>query len=204
MARYTGPRLRKLRALDTDLPGLTPKRPDRLYPPGQHGPTRRRPTSRQSPYKLQLVEKQKLRFNYGLLEGQLRRLYDKASRSRGNTADELLSLLERRLDNVVFRAGFARSIPAARQLVVHGHVRVNGRKVDRPSFLVDAGMVINLREKMRDHPLVRATWARPILSRPDWLSAVEDAQTVKVVRRPAADEIPLDVQPQLVVEWYSR
>ena len=204
MARYTGPRLRKLRALDCDLPGLTPKRSDRLYPPGQHGPSRRRPSSRQSPYKLQLVEKQKLRFNYGLPEGQLRRLYEKASRSRGNTGDELVVLLERRLDNVVFRAGFARSIPAARQLVVHGHVRVNGRKVDRPSFRVDAGMVINLREKMRKHALVQATWEQPVLQRPEWLAPVDDAQTVRVERLPAADETPLEVQPQLVVEWYSR
>jgi small subunit ribosomal protein S4 len=204
MARYTGPRLRKLRALDADLPGLTPKRPQRLYPPGQHGPQRRRPSSRVSPYKLQLVEKQKLRFNYGLLEGQLRRLYDRASRRAGNTADELLVLLESRLDNVVFRAGFARSIPAARQLIVHGHVRVDGRRVDRPSYSVAPGMVINLRESMRRHPLVQQTWEQPILRRPDWLSSVMDAQTVRVLRRPAPDETPLDVRSQLVVEWYSR
>lgn len=204
MARYTGPRLRKLRSLDADLPGLTPKRSDRMYPPGQHGQSRSRRTPRPSPYKLQLTEKQKLRYNYGVLEGQLRRLFKKASRQKGNTADLLIELLERRLDNTVFRAGFARSIPAARQLVVHGHVRVNGKKVDRPSFSVDTGMVINLREKSRKHPLVVETWARPVLQRPEWLKAIEDAQTVTVLRRPQADETPLIVQPHLVVEWYSR
>lgn len=203
MARYTGPRLHKVRSLDVDLPGLTPKKTDRPYPPGQHGNKRRRP-ARASPYKLQLVEKQKLRFNYGVLEGQMRRYYDRATRSPGNTADKLIELLERRLDNTVFRAGFARSIPAARQMIVHGHVRVNGRKVDRPSFQVDAEMVINLREKSRKHPLVVETWEQPVLRRPDWLSVVADAQTVRVVRRPTADETPLEVYPQLVVEWYSR
>ena len=204
MARYTGPRLRKVRALDTELPGLTPKQSDRLYPPGQHGLNQAKRRSRESPYKLQLVEKQKLRFNYGLLEGQLKRLFKQANRSKGNTGDRLIELIERRLDNTVFRAGFTRSIPAARQLIVHGHVRVNGRKVDRPSFRVDVGMVINLRERSRAHPLIVETWAKPLLTRPEWLRVVQDAQTVEVVRHPAADETPLDVHTHLVVEWYSR
>jgi len=118
MSRYTGPRLKKCRALDADLPGLTRKRRKRTYPPGQHGNNFRRKVS---DYGRRLTEKQKIRFNYGLGEKQLRRLVSDARRSQLSTGDKLMELLERRLDNVVFRAGFAPTIPAARQLVNHGH-----------------------------------------------------------------------------------
>ena len=131
MSRYTGPRLKKCRALDVDLPGLTRKRRKRTYRPGQHGPGFRRKVS---DYGRRLMEKQKIRFNYGLGERQLRRLVSDARRSQLSTGDKLMELLERRLDNVVFRAGFTPTIPAARQLVNHGHILVNGRKASIPSF----------------------------------------------------------------------
>ena len=128
MSRYTGPRVKRMRALGIDLPGLSRKSMwNRPYPPGVHGPksARRR---KMSDFKKQLLEKQKLRFNYGLNEGQFRRLYREAVHSKDPSGDKLVELLERRLDNFVFRAGFAPTIPAARQLVCHGHFLVNGSR----------------------------------------------------------------------------
>jgi len=125
MSRYVGPKVRVLRALGTDLPGLTRKKSERRPTrPGQHGAARKK----FSEYALRLIEKQKLRMNYGLSERQLLRLFVEAAGTKGNTAERLVELLERRLDNVVFRAGFARTIPAARQLIMHGHVLVEGRR----------------------------------------------------------------------------
>ena len=127
MARHTGPRLKIIRRLGTPLPGLMRTDPDlrRPYPPGQHGPTRRK---KLSDYALRLMEKQKLRFHYGVSEKQMRKYMKNAARQKGNKGANLLSLLERRLDNVVFRAGWAPTIPAARQMVRHGHVHVGGRR----------------------------------------------------------------------------
>ena len=145
MSRFTGPRVKVMRALGLELPGLSRKSIERRpYPPGQHGGRRRR---RDSVYGQQLKEKQKLKMNYGVSERQMRRLIKQARRSKQETGLKLLELLERRLDNVIFRAGYAPTIPAARQLVNHGHFRVNGRKVDVPSFSVGEGDVIELKEK---------------------------------------------------------
>ena len=137
MARYTQPRLRRVRALGVQLPGLTTKNSEtRPYPPGQHGQARR---GKASEYALRLREKQKLVFNYGLSEKQMRRIVEEARKTKGNTGEVILTLLERRLDNAVFRAGFAQTIPAARQLVSHGHIRINGKKVDIASYRVRVG-----------------------------------------------------------------
>src|SRR4029450_5575411 len=154
MSRFIGPRVKVMRALGVALPGLSRKSIEkRPYGPGQHGPTRRKKTP--SDYALRLREKQKVRFNYGVSERVLRRLVEEATRIPGNTGVTLVQLLERRLDNVVFRAGFSRTIPGARQLVSHGHVLVNGRKVDRPSFRVSRGDTVAVRTG--SHPLaVRA------------------------------------------------
>ena len=147
MSRYRGPRVKLMRALGLNLPGLSRKSIERRpYPPGAHGGDRRR---KESDYGRQLKEKQKLRFNYGLGERQLRRLVIDARRSKTETGKKLLELLESRLDNVVFRGGLASTIPAARQLVNHAHVLVNGQKVDIPSFRVKVGDVITVRERSR-------------------------------------------------------
>lgn len=201
MSRYTGPRLKVMRALGVDLPGLSRKSiADRPYPPGQHGQRQQR----KSGFGLQLQEKQKLRFNYGLSERQMRRLVLDARRDKGSTGAKLGELLERRLDNVVFRAGFAASTVAARQLVNHSHVLVNGRKVNIPSFRVRVGDVITLTAKGREMLVVKASFAAPALSRPEWLAVEEAAFSATVSHLPDVAEIPFPIEMQLVVEYYSQ
>lgn len=200
MARYTGPRLRIVRRLGTDLPGLTRKIADRRpYPPGQHGQGRQR----FSEFKKQLYAKQKLRYNYGLNESQLRNLFVEAQRSREPAGLMLLRLLEQRLDNVVFRAGLAPTIPAARQLVVHGHIQVDGRKVDRPSFRVQPGHQLSLREKSRNLASVEEALANPSLRTPAYLSIDENAKTATMDQVPNREDVPVQVDETLVVEYYS-
>lgn len=200
MARYTGPRLRIVRRLGSDLPGLTRKIADRRpYPPGDHGQGRQR----FSEFKKQLYAKQKLRYNYGLDEQQLRNLFVEAQRSREPAGMMLLRLLEQRLDNVVFRAGLAATIPAARQLVVHGHVLVNGRKVDRPSFRVQPGMQVSLREKSRSLAIVEESIASPSLRVPSYLSVDANTRIVSMDQLPSRDDVPVQVDEALVVEYYS-
>lgn len=202
MSRYTGPRLRIVRRLDTDLPGLTRKsREKRPYPPGQHGQGRKK---RPSAYGMQLAEKQKLCFNYGVSERQMRRLFAEARARKGVTGSHLLELLERRLDNVVFRAGLAPTIPAARQLVNHGHVRVDERRVDIPSFRVANGAVIGLRPRSRDLDVVQRALASPALPIPAWLEVDAGARVVRLIAAPPPDAVPFEVDVQLVVEYYAR
>ena len=203
MSRHTGPRLKIMRALGVELPGLSRKSIEgRPNPPGQHGATAAR--RRKSDYGLALIEKQKLRFNYGVSERQLRRLMVTARRRQGPTGDNLLQLLECRLDNAVFRAGLAPTIPAARQLVSHCHVLLNGRRVNIPSIRLRAGDEIALRERSRNLPLVRETVADPALSRPEWLEWDEAALKARVTRLPEADEVPFPVEIQLVVQHYAN
>ena len=200
MARYTGPRLRIVRRLGTDLPGLTRKIADRRpYPPGQHGQGRQR----FSEFKKQLYAKQKLRFNYGVDEQQLRNLFVEAQRSREPAGLMLLRYLEQRLDNVVFRCGFAPTIPAARQLVVHGHIQVDGKKVDRPSFRVKPGEQISLRDKSRNLVVVEESLANPSLRMPSYLSVDENSKTGTMDQLPGREDVPLQVDETLVVEYYS-
>lgn len=200
MARYTGPRLRIVRRLGTDLPGLTRKIADRRpYPPGEHGQGRQR----FSEFKKQLYAKQKLRYNYGVNEQQLRNLFVEAQRSREPAGLMLLRLLEQRLDNVVFRAGLAPTIPAARQLVVHGHIQVDGKKVDRPSYRVKPGVQISLREKSRNMVAVEESIANPALRYPSYLTVDENAKTATVDQLPSREDVPVQVDETLVVEYYS-
>ena len=205
MSRYTGPRLRKVRALGCDLPSLTSKRPSdkKKMPPGQHGATRMR--SKSSTYKDQLVEKQKIRFNYGISEKQMRRYFSKASQMRGNTGENLLMLLESRLDNMVFRAGFATTVSAARQMINHGHVLVNGHKVDRCSFLVSAYDSVELRPKVKENPLVlQAIEKARSAPRPPFLEIDDAGRRFKVLALPSREDVLLPVQEIMVVEFYSH
>ncbi|QDG53140.1 30S ribosomal protein S4 [Persicimonas caeni] len=200
MARYTGPRLRIVRRLGTDLPGLTRKIADRRpYPPGEHGQGRQR----FSEFKKQLYAKQKLRYNYGVNEQQLRNLFVEAQRSREPAGLMLLRLLEQRLDNVVFRSGLAPTIPAARQLVVHGHIQVDGNKVDRPSYRVKPGSQISLREKSRNLTIVEESIANPALRYPTYLTVDENAKTATMDQLPGREDVPVQVDETLVVEYYS-
>lgn len=202
MARYTGPRLKIIRRLGTPIPGLMRTDPDlrRPYPPGQHGPTKRK---KLSDYALRLMEKQKLRFHYGLSEKQLRKYVATAFAGKGNSGHMLLSILERRLDNVVFRAGFAPSMAAARQMVLHGHINVNGRRVNIPSFQCRAGTSLALREssKMKERGL-EAMKDPNNLKTPDYLS-VSEGGVVTMSTLPERSAVPVDVDPQLIVEYYS-
>lgn len=201
MSRYTGPKVRVLRALGTDLPGLTRKnRERRPYPPGQHGQGRRK----LSEYALRLLEKQKLRMNYGLGERQLLNLFVEARATPGNTSERLVELLERRLDNVVFRAGFARTIPAARQLISHGHVLVDGERVDIPSFRVRRGQTIAIRERSKALGAIAASLATPLPFPTDWLSVEPESRSATVAALPDASSVPFAVNLQLVVEFYSQ
>ncbi len=200
MARYTGPRLRIVRRLGTRLPGLTRKLADhRSYPPGQHGQGRQR----FSEFKKQLYEKQKLRFNYGLSESQLRNLFTEAQGSREPAGLVLLRLLEQRLDNVVFRLSLAPTIPAARQMIVHGHIAVDGRKTDRPSYRVKPGQEVGVLAKSRQLDMVEASVEAPVLRMPSYLSFDSKSFTGKMEALPTREDVPIDVDEQLVVEYYS-
>jgi small subunit ribosomal protein S4 len=190
-----------MRALGLDLPGLSRKSmAERPNPPGQHGAKQ----NRKSGFGLQLMEKQKLRMNYGLTERQMRRLVLDARKTQGATGEKIAELLERRLDNVVFRAGFAPTIPAARQLVSHGHLLVNGRRVNIASYRLRIGDTVALCAKSAGLYCVRETLAEPALTRPEWLHWDDQTRIARVSHLPAADDIPFPVSLQLVVEYYSQ
>ena len=205
MSRYRGPRVARMRALGVDLPGLSRKsRERRPHPPGEHGDKRRR---KDSDFGRQLKEKQKLRYNYGIGERQLRILVAKARASKAETGKKIIELIERRLDNVVFRAGYARTIPAARQLISHGHFCVNGRKTDIPSFCVREGDVITLRDRSKKQKtsltIVEELLENLALSRPEWIDFDADSKKAKVKGLPEECPIP-DFNVQLVVEYYAK
>jgi small subunit ribosomal protein S4 len=174
----------------------------RNLPPGQHGKARK---AKLAGYGLQLREKQKVKRIYGVLENQFRRYFETAERTRGITGETLLQLLERRLDNVAYRLGFATSRPQARQLVRHGHFLVNGKKVDIPSFSVKAGDVVSVRESSVKNPAI-AHALEEVKGRgvPDWLSYDADRNAGRVVSLPTREQINLPVQEQLIVELYSK
>jgi small subunit ribosomal protein S4 len=199
MARYTGPRWKLSRRLGISLSG-TGKELKRPYPPGQHGPGQRRKLSE---YGLQLQEKQKLRLMYGLNEKQFRNLFDRAGKMKGVHGENFLKLLESRLDNLVYRLGFARTRAQARQLVVHGHITVNGKKVDRPSYQVQVGDVIGLRDKSRNLQVVKeALEDRQFL--PEYLEFDESKMEGTYKRLPERSELPAEINERMIVEFYSR
>jgi small subunit ribosomal protein S4 len=198
MARYLGPKVKLSRRVGVpiaDIPKHTAKR--QLNPPGVHGFRGRRLKD----YGIRKDEKQKLRYHYGVLEKQFRNYLERATSRPGNTGELLLQLLECRLDNVMRRSGLTRTIWAARQMVVHGHVLVNGKKVDRPSFAVKLGDEVTVREKV--HGLARENMeslAGHVV--PGWLSMNPAELQVKVVAAPTSDQIPFDANTNLIVEFY--
>ena len=201
MARYTGPMTKKSRRLGVDLVGGDSAFERRPYPPGVHG----RGRTKESEYSLQLREKQKARFAYGVLEKQFRRYYVEANKSQGKTGDSLLQILESRLDNVVYRSGFARTRRQARQLVTHGHFVVNGEKVDIPSYRVTAHDVIDVREKSLNlTPLVVARETHGERDVPAWMTALPNRMRILIHSLPTREQIVIDVQEQLIVELYSK
>ncbi|GAB7388921.1 30S ribosomal protein S4 [Bacillaceae bacterium] len=199
MARYTGPRHKLARRLGISLDG-TGKDLKRNYPPGQHGPGRR---AKLSEYGLQLQEKQKLRHMYGVSEKQFRRTFNEASKMPGVVGENFMVLLESRLDNLVYRLGFARTRPAARQLVTHGHITVNGRKVNIPSYRVQPGDVIGLREKSRNLQVIRESLEQRNYL-PPYLEYNEDKMEGTYTRLPERSELPAEIDEKLIVEFYSR
>jgi len=200
MSRYRGPRLRIVRRLG-ELPGLSRKTAKRAYPPGQHGQNRKK----RSEYAVRLEEKQKLRFNYGVSEKQLLRYVRKARRATGSTGQTLLQLLEMRLDNTVFRLGMAGTVPGARQLVNHGHVTVNGRVVDIPSYQCRAGEVIGVRNNETSKKLVTQNLEFPGLANlPSHLEFDKANLTGKVNGVVEREWVALQINELLVVEFYSR
>ena len=198
MANYTGPKVKLSRRVGVpvaDVPKHTTKR--QLNPPGAHGFRGRRLRD----FGVRLNEKQKLRYHYNVMEKQFQRYAADASRSKGNTGELLLQMLERRLDNVIRRLGWARTIWAARQLVAHGHVLVNGRKTDRPSYQVAAGQEISLKEGIQ--PVVRENLeSLPGHDVPGWLSFNPATLTATVVTLPTSEEVPFDVNMNLIIEYY--
>jgi small subunit ribosomal protein S4 len=200
MARYTGPQVKQSRREGVALTDKAQKYLDRRpYPPGEHG----RGRIRQSEYLLQLREKQKTRRFYGVLEKQFRRYYGKASRQPGITGENLLKMLEMRLDNVVYRLGFAATRRQSRQLVNHGHFRVNGKKVNIPSYQVKVDDIITVKQGSNAEPVIRAA-TELVASVAPWLQADYDALNGKVLKAPERSEIDTPVSEQLIVELYSK
>ncbi len=201
MARNTGPKCKACRRARTQLCQskrcATERRP---YPPGEHG----RGRVRESDYQIQLREKQKLRTMYGVLEKQFRRYYQEAARRPGITGENLLQMLEQRLDNVVWRSGLAATRPQARQLVNHGHFMVNGSKVDIPSYQVRPGEVITTKDRSKDLIVIQHSVDTQDRVVPDWLVVNADDRQITVSDRPRRDQIDTDINEQLIVELYSK
>ena len=203
MARYRGPRIKKCRAVGTVLPGLTTAVTlDRPFPPGEHGTKRRR---KPSDYKVRLLEKQKARYHFGVLEKQFQRYVRRASRMKGPSGENLVTLLQSRLDNVVWRLGFAVTIPAARQLVTHGHITVNGKKVDRPSYHVTAGSVIAIKERSKTKTFITEVIEHTAtLPRPAWLEMDPAKAEGKLITAPERADLPFELNENAIIEFYSQ
>lgn len=202
MARYTGPTTRISRRFGVHLLGSAKALERRNYPPGQHGPKSRRKVSE---YSVGLGEKQKLRYVYGLLERQFRRTFEIAKRERGVTGERFMQLLETRLDSVVYLLGIAKSRAAARQFVNHGHIRVNGRKLDISSYSVKPGDEVEVKNAPASRQFAtRNLEENRIRNVPGWLTLNAEAFKATVVRLPKRDEMDQNINEQLIVEFYSR
>ncbi len=201
MARYTGPKAKIGRRFGEAILGGAKYVQKKSYKPGMHGRGKRR---KQSEYAIQLGAKQKVKYIYGVLERQFAKTFDKAARMSGITGDNLLKLLESRLDNVVYRLGIAPSRRAARQLVSHKHIIVNGEIVNIPSFSVKPGDLISVREKSKSLEVITDSLASRNVSKFNWLEWDKDTMTGKYVSLPDREQIPENVQEQLIVELYSK
>jgi len=201
MARFTGSSWKKSRRLGISLSGTGKELARRPYAPGQHGPTSR---NKLSEYGLQLKEKQKLRFLYGLNERQFYNSFVKAGKIReGKHGTNFMILLESRLDNMAYRLGLATTRRQARQLVNHGHITVNGKRVDIPSFTVNVGDVVGVREKSRDMKVIQES-VESLYGRPEFISFDEEKLEGSLTRLPLREEMPADIEDSLVVEYYNR
>jgi len=202
MARYRGPKSKIARKFGDPIFGTDKHLERKNYPPGQHGNTKRR--KKTSEYGIQLKEKQKAKYTYGVLEKQFRNLFDQASRSKGVTGEVLLQLLESRLDNVVYRLGIAPTRAAARQMVSHRHVTVNGEVVNIPSSQVKAGDIIGVREKSKSLEAVLDSLAGKRHMNYSWLEWDDSQMVGKFMNIPQREDIPEDIKEQLIVELYSK
>ncbi len=201
MARYTGPKTKIARKFGEAIFGPDKVLSKKNYPPGQHGVNKRRKTSE---YGAQLREKQKAKYTYGVLEKQFRNLFEKASRKKGITGEVLLQLLEARLDNVVFRLGIAPTRAAARQLVLHRHIVVNGKVVNIASYSVNPGEVIGVREKSKSLEVIADSLAGFNHSKYAWLEWDETTKSGKLLHLPERADIPENIKEQAIVELYSK
>jgi small subunit ribosomal protein S4 len=201
MARYTGPKTKIARKFGEAIFGPDKVLERRNFPPGQHGQNRRRKTSE---YGIQLREKQKAKYTYGVLERQFRNLFEKAASSKGITGEILLQLLESRLDNVVYRLGIAPTRAAARQIVLHRHICVNGKVVNIPSYHVTPGTVVTIREKSKSLEVIADALAGFNHSKYPWIEWDEAIKGGKFLHVPAREDIPENIKEQLIVELYSK
>ena len=201
MARYTGPKTKIARKFGEAIYGPDKVLSKKNYPPGQHGVNRRRKTSE---YGIQLREKQKAKYTYGVLEKQFRNLFEKASRKKGITGEVLLQLLEARLDNVVYRLGIAPTRAAARQLVLHRHIVVNGKVVNIASYSVKPGEVIGVREKSKSLEVIADSLAGFNHSKYPWIEWDEASKSGKFLHLPERADIPENIKEQAIVELYSK
>ena len=201
MARYTGPKTKIARKFGEPIFGEDKSFEKRNYPPGQHGNNRRR--GKKSEYAIQLMEKQKAKFTYGILEKQFRNLFDKASRSKGVTGEVLLQLCESRLDNVVYRFGLSNSRSGARQLVSHRHITVNGKIVNIPSYRVKEGDIVGVREKSKSLYVIQSA-VEQNTSIYEWLTWNKDTLEGTFVNLPQRIQIPEKINEQFIVELYSK
>lgn len=202
MARYTGPRTKIARKFGDPIYGQDRSFEKKKYPPGQHGPMKRR--GQRSDYAIQLLEKQKAKYTYGLLERQFKNLFVKAKSKKGVTGNILLQLLESRLDNVVYRLGFANSRRAARQLVTHRHVTLNGQRNNIPSTLLRPGDLISINPKSRELEMIKNNVAASNVAQFGWLEFNKDAYVGKFMAYPEVEKIPENINVQLIVELYSK
>jgi len=201
MARYIGPKSKIARKLGEPIYGEDKVLSKKNYPPGQHGNNRRR---KQSEYGLQLLEKQKAKYTYGVLERQFRNMFEKAAKAEGITGEVLLQLLESRLDNVVYRLGIAPTRAAARQQVSHKHIVVDGKVVNIPSFTVKPGQVVGVREKSKSLEVIGTALAGFNHSKYPWIEWDEQQKAGKFLHRPDRADIPENIKEQLIVELYSK
>ncbi|MDB5229006.1 MAG: ribosomal protein [Bacteroidota bacterium] len=202
MARYTGPRTKKSRTFGDAIFGYDKSFEKRKYAPGQHGNSRKR--SQQSEYAVQLKEKQKAKYMYGVLERQFYKTFEEAARKHGVTGENLLRLLEQRLDNTIYRLGFAPTRSAARQLVNHKHITVNGRILNIPSYTVKIGDVVGIREKSKNLDVVQDTLKGARVKKYGWLELNSEKLEGKYLEIPNREQIPENIKEQLIVELYSK
>ena len=201
MARYTGPKSKIARRFGEAIYGPDKVLSKRNFPPGQHGNNRRRKTSE---YGIMLAEKQKAKYTYGVLEKQFRNMFEKAARTPGITGEILLQNLESRLDNIVFRLGIAPTRAAARQLVSHRHIVVDGKVVNIPSFSVKPGQIVGVREKSKSLEVIAASLAGFNHSKYPWIEWDEAQKSGKYLHKPERADIPENIKEQLIVELYSK